>query len=189
MSTNEKAGGRGPTATLVSGGVEPANEEDGIAILHRDIEAILPKLRRYARYLTRDAGDPDDLVQECLARSLAKLHLWEPGTDLRAWLFTLLHNLHASQHRRAARERKMVDWIKMMSAWSGAPDQIDHLEVRELERAIMSLPEQQRTAVRLICLTPGSYHAVASACGVPIGTIRSRLSRGRQNLRQLGARG
>jgi len=155
------------------------------AALHRDIGGILPKLRRYARSLTRNAADADDLVQECMARALAKLHLWQAGTDLRAWLFRILHNQYVSQVRRTARKSPTVDWSKCAPALASAPEQIEYLEFRELERAIMSLPQQQRTAVLRISLTPGNYYEVAAACDVPVGTIRSRLARGRRALREL----
>jgi RNA polymerase sigma-70 factor, ECF subfamily len=152
--------------------------------LHRDIECVLPNLRRYARSLTRDAVDADDLVQECLARALGKLHLWKVGTDLRAWLFRILHNEYVSQIRRAAHQGTTVGWNQYESSLTCAPDQIEHLEIRDLVRALKSLPEEQRTAVLSISLSSG-YHETASACKVPVGIIRSRLSRGRKTLRAL----
>jgi len=79
------------------------------AVLYRGIEANLPKLRRYARSLTRDAVAADDLVQECIARALAKVHLWRAGTDLTAWLVVILRNQYFSQVRRATREGIMVE--------------------------------------------------------------------------------
>ena len=154
------------------------------AVLHRDIERVLPRLRRYARSLTHDAIDADDLVQECLARALGKLHLWKVGTDLRAWLFSILHNEYVSQIRRAARQSTAVDWSGYGSTLTCAPGQIEHLEIRDLVRALKSLPEEQREAVLMIGLS-GNYYEVASACKVPIGTIRSRLSRGRKALRAM----
>jgi RNA polymerase sigma-70 factor, ECF subfamily len=155
------------------------------AVLHRGIEANLPNLRRYARSLTRDAVAADDLVQECIARAFTKLHLWRAGTDLRAWLFTILHNQYVSQLRRATLEGTTVEWRSCASALTCAPRQIERLELRDLERAIMSLSEEQRTAVLLLGLTPANYKEIASACGVPVGTIRSRASRGRTALRKL----
>ena len=155
------------------------------AVLHRGFEANLPKLRRYAGSLTHDPVAADDLVQECIARALAKLHLWRPGTDLRAWLFTILHNQYVSQLRRAAREGTTVEWSDCASALTCAPQQIERLELRDLEQAIMSLSEEQRTAVLLVAPTRASYREVASAGGVPVSTIRSRLSRGRAALRKL----
>jgi RNA polymerase sigma-70 factor (ECF subfamily) len=75
----------------------------------RLLEAEIPRLRRYARALTRDAVYTDDLVQNCLTRALAKQHLWQPGTDLRAWLFTILHNQHCNELRRTMREGLSVE--------------------------------------------------------------------------------
>ena len=186
MNSEEETAGLETALTSAPQSAVPNDARcDANAILHREIEALLPNLRRYARQLTRDTADADDLVQECAARALIKLHLWKPGTDLRAWLFRILHNLHVSQLRRATREVTTVDLNEFAPNLSCGPDQIEHLEFRELERAIMSLPKQQRIAVLLIGLTPGNYYEVASACGVPVGTLRSRLARGRQNLREL----
>src|SRR5271167_4221757 len=76
---------------------------DPVTNLHRSIEAEIPRLRRYARALTRDVLAADDLVQDCLARALGKLHLWQQGSDMRAWLFTILHNEHVNQVRHSVR--------------------------------------------------------------------------------------
>ena len=130
------------------------------AALHRDIERVLPRLRRYARSLTHDAIHADDLVQECLASALGKLHLWKVGTDLRAWLFSILHNEYVSQIRRAARQGTAVDWSEYESTLTCAPGQIEHLEIRDLVRALKSLPEEQREAVLMIGLS-GNYYEVA----------------------------
>ena len=137
------------------------------AVLHRDIECVLPNLRRFARSLTHDAVDADDLVQECLARALGKLQLWKVGTDLRAWLFRILHNEYVSQIRRAARQGTAVDWSEYAWTLTCAPGQIEHLEIRDLVRALTSLPEEQRAAVLMIGLAKGDYYEVASACKVP----------------------
>jgi RNA polymerase sigma-70 factor, ECF subfamily len=186
MSSSEKTAGCETALTTAPG--EPASLDEerdtAQAVLHRDIECVLPKLRRYARSLTRDAVDADDLVQECLTRALGKLHLWKVGTDLRAWLFRILHNEYVSQIRRAARLGTTVDWCEYESTLTCAPRQIEQLEIRDLVRALTSLPEEQRTAVLMISLT-SDYYEAASACKVPVGTIRSRLSRGRKTLRAL----
>jgi RNA polymerase sigma-70 factor (ECF subfamily) len=189
MRGHEQMASRATAVTSAPGGSAVFGEEHGApqAVLLPDIEAILPNLRRYARSLTRDAVDADDLVQECVARALAKLNLWNPGTDLRAWLFSIMHNQYVSQVRRAAREGMMVEWSECAPALSCAPQQIARLELRELEQAIVSLPKEQQTAVLLVSLTPGNYDKIAMACGVPVGTIRSRLSRGRNTLRKLTA--
>jgi RNA polymerase sigma-70 factor (ECF subfamily) len=186
MSSSEKTAGCEMVLTAAPG--EPASLDEGRdtaqAVLHRDIECVLPNLRRYARSLTHDAVDADDLVQECLARALGKLQLWKVGTDLRAWLFRILHNEYVSQLRRAAREGTTVGWNQYESSLTCAPDQIEYLEIRDLVRTLKSLPEEQRTAVLMIGLT-SDYYEAASACDVPVGTIRSRLSRGRKTLRAL----
>jgi RNA polymerase sigma-70 factor (ECF subfamily) len=187
MSSSEKTAGCEMVLMAAPGEPSSSDEEcdTAQAVLHRDIECVVPNLRRYARSLTHDAVDADDLVQECLARALGKLHLWKVGTDLRAWLFRILHNEYVSQIRRAARQGTTVGWNQYESGLTCAPDQIDHLEIRDLARALTSLPEEQRTAVLMIGLAKGDYYEVASACKVPVGTIRSRLSRGRKTLRAL----
>jgi RNA polymerase sigma-70 factor, ECF subfamily len=186
MSSSEKTAGCEMVLTAAPGAPASLDEERDTAqaVLHRDIECVLPNLRRYARSLTHDAVDADDLVQECLARALGKLHLWKVGTDLRAWLFRILHNEYVSQVRCAARHGTTVDWCEYESTLTCAPGQIEHLEIRDLVRALRSLPEEQRTAVLMISLT-SDYYEAASACKVPVGTIRSRLSRGRKTLRAL----
>jgi RNA polymerase sigma-70 factor, ECF subfamily len=149
----------------------------------RAVEREIPRLRRYALAMTRDRQRADDLVQNCLARALAKPHLWTPGTDLRAWLFTILHNLHVSDLRRSMREDAYNQSV--MTVMTAAPRQPDaRLELRDLDRAISELPEVQRAAVLLIGLEEMTYDQVAAVLGVPIGTVRSRLSRGRAELRK-----
>src|SRR5712671_1239774 len=187
MRSNAEMSGRETTVASVPSDNATFDEDPGAAkvVLHPDIEAYLPNLRRYARSLTRDAVAADDLVQECIARGLAKVHLWRACTDLRAWLVVILHNQYISQVRRATREGIMVEWADCAPALTCAPQQIERLELRDLERAIMSLSEEQRTAVLFLGLTPANYREIASACGVPVGTIRSRLSRGRTALRKL----
>ena len=152
---------------------------------YRDIEAEIPRLRRYARALTRDLITADDLVQECLTRALSKLHLWQQGTDLRAWLFTILHNQYINHVRRTAREGTAVGLSGHEPLLARAPQQGTRLELRDLERAIAKLPRAQRLVILLIGLEGMSYREVATVLDVPVGTIRSRLSRGREALRRL----
>ena len=106
------------------------------------IEALIPRLRRYARVVVRDPVAADDLVQDSLARALEKIHLWKDGTDLRAWLFTILHNRHISLARQAAR-RRVVELQKFKPGSELLPNQIARLELRDLERAIARLPDEQ----------------------------------------------
>jgi RNA polymerase sigma-70 factor, ECF subfamily len=145
----------------------------------------IPRLRRYARALARDAARADDLVQSCLVRAIAKEHLWEPGTDLRAWLFTILHNQNVSEIRRSVREGVVVAVEDVASVLTVAPRAGASLQLRDLERAIRLLPEEQRQVILLVGLEGMRYEEVAAVLDIPIGTVRSRLSRGREMLRRL----
>jgi RNA polymerase sigma-70 factor (ECF subfamily) len=156
-----------------------------VANPYRDIEAEIPRLRRYARALTRDLIAADDLVQDCLTRALGKLHLWQQGTDLRAWLFTILHNQYINHTRRTAREGASVGLSEREPLLARAPQQGRRLELRDLERAITKLPRVQRSVILLVGLEGMSYGEVAAVLDVPVGTVRSRLSRGREALRRL----
>jgi RNA polymerase sigma-70 factor, ECF subfamily len=156
-----------------------------VAAIHRSIEAEIPRLRRYARALVRDVVAADDLVQDCLARAIGKLHLWQEGTDMRAWLFTILHNQYVNQVRRAVREGTAVGLSDTEPMLTQAPDQGKRLELRDLERAIAKLPGEQRSVILLVGLEGMRYEEVAEVLHIPVGTVRSRLSRGRESLRRL----
>jgi RNA polymerase sigma-70 factor (ECF subfamily) len=150
------------------------------------IEAEIPRLRRYARALTRNNEQAaDDLVQECLVRGLAKQHLWAEGTDLRAWLFTIMHNQFVNTVRRSVREGAAVAISETEPSLTRAANQDCGLELRDLHRALGVLPEEQRSVILLIGLEGMAYETAAEILGVPVGTIRSRLSRGRAELRKL----
>jgi RNA polymerase sigma-70 factor, ECF subfamily len=151
----------------------------------RLLEGEIPRLRRYARALTRDAARADDLVQSCLVRAIAKEHLWQPGTDLRAWLFTILHNQNVNEVRRSVREGVAVAVEDVAPVLTMAPRVGSSLQLRDLERAIGLLPEEQRQVILLVGLEGMRYEEVAAVLDIPIGTVRSRLSRGREMLRRL----
>jgi RNA polymerase sigma-70 factor, ECF subfamily len=152
----------------------------------RLLETEIPRLRRYARALTRDMTRADDLVQSCLTRAIAKQHLWQPGTDLQAWLFTILHNENVNDVRRAVREGVHVDIEEDVAlVLSVQPRAMASLELRDLEAAIGKLAPEQRQVVLLVGLEGMKYEEVALILGVPIGTVRSPLSRGRDQLRRL----
>jgi RNA polymerase sigma-70 factor (ECF subfamily) len=148
----------------------------------QQIVALIPRLRRYARALVGERMRADDLVQDTLERAWAKLHLFRAGTDLRAWLFTVMHNVHANQVR-ATRETVELDESALEAA-SGDP-QGDRLDMRDLERALRRLPTEQREVLLLVALEDMSYDEAARTLGVPIGTVMSRLSRARERLRSL----
>jgi len=152
---------------------------------HDQIEREIPRLRRYARALTRSVDRSDDLVQETLLRAVAKRHLWQTGTDLRAWLFTIMHNQYVNMVRRAVREQATVDIEQMSSSLVATTDPTASRQLRELERALGYLPGEQREVLLLVGLEGMSYEAAAQILSVPVGTVRSRLSRGRDALRRL----
>src|SRR5215813_14427809 len=152
---------------------------------HGLVEREIPRLRRYARALTRSTDRADDLVQETLLRAVAKAHLWQQGTDIRAWLFTIMHNQYVNMVRRAIREEATVDIEQLSSSLAATTDPTASRQLRELERALGRLPGEQREVILLVGLEGLSYDQAAAILNVPLGTIRSRLSRGREALRKL----
>jgi len=149
------------------------------------LEAQIPPLRRYARALLRDASRADDLIQDTLVRALAKQHLWQEGSNLRAWLFTLMHNLHVNVVRQAVREGTMIDVDDVSATLVAISDPTASRQLSELEEAIARLPIEQREVVLLVGLEGLRYDEAAEILRVPVGTVRSRLSRARETLRRL----
>ena len=141
---------------------------------------LIPRLRRYARALVGDRATADDLVQDTLERAWAKLHLYRRGTDLRAWLFTVMHNVHVNRVRAMRPADSLEDEMPELAQ---RPPQGDALVVRDLERSIARLPAEQRAVLLLVTLEDMSYDEVARALEIPIGTVMSRLSRAREKLR------
>lgn len=149
---------------------------------HGEIVALIPRLRRYARALTGERIAADDLVQDTLERAWKKQHLFRIGTDLRAWLFTVMHNVFVNQVRASrmvyANEDELAD----------LPDparETDGLAVRDLDRAIRRLPDEQREVLLLVALEDMSYDEAARTLEIPIGTVMSRLSRAREKMRAM----
>jgi RNA polymerase sigma-70 factor, ECF subfamily len=147
------------------------------------VEAEIPCLHRYAHKLTRERAAAEELVQECVFRGLNKQHLWQEGTNLRAWLCTILHNAFVDEIRRTAREATTVELDKVDEQLSHPPHQEKAIEWRDVSRAVGALPRGQRQALILIRVDGWSYEQAAKALRVPIGTVRSRLSRGRERLK------
>jgi RNA polymerase sigma-70 factor (ECF subfamily) len=143
---------------------------------------LIPRLRRYARALVGDRSAADDLVQDTLERAWAKLHLYRRGTDLRAWLFTVMHNVHVNKVRAARATDSLEDDMPELAQRAA---QGDALLVRDLERSIARLPAEQRAVLLLVTLEEMSYDDVARTLGIPIGTVMSRLSRAREKLRSM----
>jgi RNA polymerase sigma-70 factor, ECF subfamily len=159
--------------------------EKSVSEFHRLVEEQIPRLRRYARALTRNRERADDLVQDTLGRALAKEQFWQPGTNLRAWLFTMMHNQNVNNVRRDARESATVDMGQIGETLSATTDPTASRKIYELERALGQVPLEQRQVILLVGLEGMSYEDTAGILGLPIGTVRSRLSRGRDALRKL----
>ncbi len=144
------------------------------------IVALIPRLRRYARALLGDRAAADDLVQDTLERAWLKLHLYQSGTNLRAWLFTVMHNVHVNR-LRGRREEESLD--ESMYELVASQPATDGLLIRDLDRAVRSLPDEQREVLLLVVLEDMSYEQTAQTLSIPIGTVMSRLSRACEKLR------
>jgi RNA polymerase sigma-70 factor (ECF subfamily) len=145
----------------------------------------IPALRRYARALTGERHAADELVQDSLERAWSRFHLWRPGTDVRAWLFTIMHNLYANAVRKAKRApayAPLAEVDRMSPIQSNAEA---GLEVSSLIQALASLPDNQREVLLLVSLEGLTYVQISQVLGIPIGTVMSRLSRAREHLRQI----
>ena len=143
----------------------------------------IPRLRRYARALVGHRDGADDLVQDTLERALAKAALWHGVADMRAWLFGMMHNLHVDGVRRPRLHTVVLD--DDTPEVPVAATQGDSLAVLDLQAALERLPVEQREIILLVALEDMSYAEVAATLGIPIGSVMSRLSRGRERLRSL----
>jgi RNA polymerase sigma-70 factor (ECF subfamily) len=152
---------------------------------HRLVEEQIPRLRRYARALTRNRDRADDLVQDTLNRALIKEQFWQPGTNLRAWLFTIMHNQYVNNVRRDVQDAAMIDIDRLSTTLPATTDPAASRKLVELDRALAQLPLDQRQVILLVGLEGMSYQEAAGILSVPVGTVRSRLSRGRDALREL----
>ncbi|UEM04782.1 sigma-70 family RNA polymerase sigma factor [Skermanella rosea] len=143
----------------------------------------VPGLRRYARALVRDRDRADDLVQECLERALRKQHLWRQVGSIRGWLLRILYNVHINlirHHRRTPETTPLEDISVTQPA-----RQFGHMQLQEMARALDDLPAPQRETLLLVVLEGLSYEEAACVLDVPIGTVRSRMSRAREALQSL----
>jgi RNA polymerase sigma-70 factor (ECF subfamily) len=151
-----------------------------------EITGEVPHLRRFARALTGDAALADDLVQDCIERALRKQHLFDEARSLRTWLFTILRNLYISGLRRSAHGRADKSVDEMISGEDAVrPEQESRLAMSDIALALDRLPTAHREVLLLIALEDMSYREVAEIIGVPVGTVMSRLSRARGNLRAM----
>ena len=150
---------------------------------NQDLLTWVPRLRRYARALAGNRDDADDLVQDTLERAWVKSSLWHGVADMRAWLFSIMHNLHVDGRRRPKLHTVTVD--DDTPEVPVAPTQGERLAVLDLQAALDLLPSEQKAIVLMVALEDMAYADVARALGIPIGTVMSRLSRGRERLRCL----
>ena len=146
--------------------------------------AAVPSLRAFAISLCGNVDRADDLVQETLLRAMANIDSFQPGTNMSAWLFTILRNLFRSDYRKRRREVEDDDGSYAESLKS-QPEQTGRLELDELPAALAKLPADQREAVILVGASGLSYEEAADICGCPIGTIKSRVNRARTRLSEL----
>ncbi len=149
------------------------------------IVAYIPRLRRYAQALLKGHSSmAEDLVQDSLERALARSHQFREGTDLRAWLFTIMHNVYANQIRRISNGPDFVELPETIDEMTNDASTA-RLELRDLQQAIAKLPLEQRKILLLVTLEGLPYQQVADMLGMPVGTVMSKLSRTRQHLRKL----
>jgi RNA polymerase sigma-70 factor (ECF subfamily) len=147
------------------------------------VAAEIPRLRRYARALLGDNGEADDLIQDTLERSLARLEQWREGESPRKWMFSILHNLYIDGLRRKSRRPPHVG-LESLGMDQSSPA-ADGASGRDLDRALQLLSLEQREVVLLVGLEGLSYAETADVLAIPVGTVMSRLSRGRDRLRGL----
>jgi len=149
-----------------------------------EIEINLPHLRRFALALTRDGDKADDLVHDTVERALSRWYLRKPGLALRPWLFAILRNLHISGLRKLGRMRIDDDTeVEALNSAASGPEQ--QLELKQVLRLLAHLSAEQRAAILLVSVEGFSYFEAARIMDIPVGTLMSRLSRGRRKLRML----
>jgi RNA polymerase sigma-70 factor (ECF subfamily) len=148
------------------------------------IEPLLPDLKRYARSLARGEDDANDLVQDCVERALVKSDLYREGTNLRSWMFTLMRNVFISQKRRDAVAKRYLQHAMHHGASIALPSQTHKVFLNETMDAIGRLSVQERSAITMLGLEERSHQEAAEETRLPVGTMKSRLSRGRANLRE-----
>ncbi|WP_300576830.1 sigma-70 family RNA polymerase sigma factor [Phenylobacterium sp.] len=148
------------------------------------VVAMIPALRAFGWSLTHNGSDADDLVQDTLIKAWANRDKFEPGTNLRAWLFTILRNTYYSLYRKRGREVQDSDGT-YADRLATHGNQESHLDLADFRKALAKLPEEQREVLIMVGATGLSYEETAEICGVAIGTIKSRVNRARSKLAEL----
>jgi RNA polymerase sigma-70 factor (ECF subfamily) len=149
------------------------------------IAAQMPALQRYAMALTRSIDLAEELVQDCVMRALGRRHLFRDGMAVRPWLFTIMHNLHINNRRQALLRSELTADRGDLPTEQAAPNQEYVAELRKVVRALASLPQDQQRVLLLVVVRELSYREAADDLGIPIGTVMSRLARGRERMREL----
>ena len=189
-----RAGKNGKSEIAVRENFEPsglATWEDrppvraAAADVPRNLADQINGLRRYARALLGNSSEVEDLVQECLTRALERVRSWSQIRDVRAYLFSILHNVHIDRTIRQKRTSFAIPLDDATPKIAIHPPQLGQLEIRDLARALGELPAEQRRVVLLVGLEGMTYQEVADLLCIPVGTVMSRLSRGRDALRRL----
>ncbi|MCB1742718.1 MAG: sigma-70 family RNA polymerase sigma factor [Gammaproteobacteria bacterium] len=154
-------------------------------VVYENIEQYIPQMRIYALAMTHDPAAADDLVQDGLVRALSKSQQYRAGTNMRAWLFTILHNVHVSSLRRPSKNAVHVDIEVASRTLQTTQDTQEQNAHRELiSRALEALSPGQLELLERAALSGDSYEAIADSEGIAVGTVKSRVSRGRQALRR-----
>ncbi len=165
----------------------PAASADEVAALRREITRLLPDLRAFARFLARDPSAADDLVQETVLKALAALAQFKPGTNLKAWLFTIERNAFFEHSRKRQREDRLLR-ERGYDPDSEMPRQVSQTDIADLQRMLFLLPPLMREALVLVGAQELSHEEAAAICGVPVGTMKARVSRARSMLARIAPR-
>jgi RNA polymerase sigma factor (sigma-70 family) len=155
--------------------------------IRSEIVALLPRLRRFARALAGQSADADDIVQIAVERALVRIDQFQPGTRLDAWVMTIVRNAWIDEARSRQRRAQVFADAELGERVGDGGEDAAHakLEVKDVQSAMQSLPEEQREAVVLVCVEGLAYREAADVLGVPIGTLTSRLARGREALQRI----
>lgn len=164
-------------------GETPASTKSSLQQVREQIVALLPRLRRFGRTITRHPSDADDLVQISIERALLRYEQWRPEAPFHSWMFGIMRNAWIDEARARGRQGKV---LAPEEAGLDIPDNASEAQLRMLsvQRAMATLPEEQRLAVALVLVEGLSYKEAAEALDVPIGTLTSRLARGREALQK-----
>ena len=148
-----------------------------------ELEQCIPALRRYAYSLLYKQDEADDLVQDCLERAIKKQSLWQQGSSLRAWLFTMQHNLYINQLKNISRQPLMTAETEQLT--HGLEPYKSDVLIRDIDFCMRQLPDNQRQILLLVTIEGFSYKEVGRIVDIPLGTVMSRLSRARKTLQAL----